>query len=521
MKIRMRSVLYVVVVFLFANSIVVAAEDGKVAQQETAIQEGDRADIPTLLNLQYCIDTAIKNNRHRMVSQSSIDIAETQYQQALSSYWPQLKFEMTASMMDEDPNFIFPSTQISLGSAATPLAEAIANTQLTKMGITPQSVGQAQYNALLAQATAMAFQGVSSIQIPAQDIKLMDRDNLVSSLNLFYPLYTGGKRSAVVEQAKLGVNFAKEASRKTDLQVIHDVQKMYFGSILAESLHKLGRETLERFEVTLELTEKLYQGGSMRVKKTDYLRTQVVVSSVRSMVELLKSNEELAKSALVNSMGLAWNSRVEIEEKEILFSPYQSDLDKLVKEAHLSNPLLNQMEIGLRVSDAKIKEAKSGHLPLFVLFGNVNRIDNSYDSGIVTDTNKNSWALGIRMELPLFTGFRTQNEIAEARSRLTKMGHEKILLKEGIALQVKDAFLQIARSQGQVRATKDALDSARENRELNIRAYQDELVETKDVIEAQIMEFFINGQYLKALYDNQANKINLEFIIGKNVLHET
>jgi outer membrane protein TolC len=138
----------------------------------------------------------------------------------------------------------------------------------------------------------------------------------------------------------------------------------------------------------------------------------------------------------------------------------------------------------------------------------------------MTDTNRNSWTLGLRMDLPIFNGFRTQNEVKEAQARLEKIKHEKILLKEGLALQVKDAFLQIGRSQGQVKATKDALNSALENRELNVRAYQDELVETKDVIEAQLMEFFINGQYLKALYDNIANKINLEFIIGKTVLNE-
>ncbi|HMK48884.1 MAG TPA: hypothetical protein VK435_02435, partial [Thermodesulfovibrionales bacterium] len=101
-----------------------------------------------------------------------------------------------------------------------------------------------------------------------------------------------------------------------------------------------------------------------------------------------------------------------------------------------------------------------------------------------------------------------------------KIQQERLLLKEGIALKVKDAFLQIGRSQGQVKSTREALDAARENRELNVRAYQEELVETKDVIEAQLIEFFINGQYLKALYDNAANQADLEFIVGKKILNE-
>ncbi|MEE9605158.1 MAG: hypothetical protein V3V70_06250, partial [Candidatus Scalindua sp.] len=92
-----------------------------------------------------------------------------------------------------------------------------------------------------------------------------------------------------------------------------------------------------------------------------------------------------------------------------------------------------------------------------------------------------------------------------------------ILFREGIALQVKEAFLKLTRAQGQVGATEEALNAAQENGELNVRAYQDELVETRDVIEAQLLESFINAQYLKVLYDHIENFTRLEFIIGKAV----
>jgi outer membrane protein len=472
------------------------------------------------LSMDEALNVAIQNNRQRFVSRSNIDIAEAQHKQALSAYWPQLKLEITGSRMDEDPNFVFPAQTLPLGSQAGPFAEAIANAQLAKMGVTPDSVGLTAYNAALANATAQAQQALSKAKISAYDVKLMDRDTLLTSLNLMYPLYTGGKRSSVVKQAKIGVDAAKEESRRTDLQIAHDVKNYYYGTLLAQNLHKLGQDTLDRFEVTLELTEKLYKNGSGRVKKTDYLRTQVIVSSIRSALELLKSNVELAKSALVNTMGLDWQTQIELSENEIPFKPYETDLIKMVNDANQFNPQLAQIQLGIDASEAKIKEAQSGHLPVIALFGNVNHIDNSLDTGIMTSTNRNSWTLGIRMELPVFSGFRTENEVKEARARLDKIQQERLLLKEGVALQVKNAFLQIARSQGQVKATKDALDAARENRELNVRAYQEELVETKDVIEAQLIEFFINGQYLKALYDNTVNQADLEFIVGKRILSE-
>ncbi len=441
--------------------------------EELLKSEGDKKDI-LIVNLEESLNIALEKNRQRLVSKAAIEIAKAQHEQALSAYWPQLKLSAIATRMDEDPNFIFPSSTLTV-----PV--------------------------------------LGSVPVPKQDVKLLDRDTLLSSLVLTYPVYTGGKRAAISKQAEIGIKIAKESARRTDLQVIYDVNRMYYGSVLARALRKLGQDTLERFEVTLDLTEHLYKKGAGTVKKTDYLRTQVIVSSIRSMLELLRSNVSLAKAALINSMGLDWKTQIELSEEEIPFRPLKSDLTKLVTDANQFNPDLTQLQLALKIAKAKIKENKSGYFPMIAFTGNLKHIDNSYDKGLTNSTNRDSWTIGLAMELPLFNGFRTKSKVREAIARLDKIKQEKILFREGITLQVKDAFLQIARAQGQVGATKEALNAAQENRELNVRAYQDELVETRDIIEAQLLESFINAQYLKALYDHIENLTRLEFIIGKAV----
>lgn len=434
-------------------------------------------------DLEECLDIALKNNRHRLVSNFAIEIAEAQHKQALSAYWPQLKIGVSATRLDEDVNFIFP--------------EETSN--YTISGIAPIPID-------------------ARVTVPEKDIKVMDRDTIVSSLGLIYPLYTGGKRGAIAEQAEIGVKVAKESAKRTDLQVIYDVKRMYYGAVLAKKLQKLGQDTLDRFKITLGLTEHLYKTGSGTVKKTDYLRTKVIVSTIRSMLEMLKSNDKLAKAALVNAMGLDWKTRIEPSENEIPFKPFGVDLTKLVANAYEFNPDWASLKLAIKAAEAGIDVAKSGHFPMIALIGSLNNINNSYDYGIMTDQNRNSWTIGIGLEIPLFTGFRTQNEVREAAARLDKIKQQKVLFHEGLALQVKDVFLQMARAQGQVAATKDSLDAALENRKLNVRAYQNEVVETKDVIEAQLLEAFVNGQYLKALNDHAVNRAKLNFIVGSEMI---
>ena len=427
----------------------------------------------SIASIEQCLAIALEKNRRKQVSQSAINIAEAQHKQAVSSYWPQVISRSSFTRLDEAPNFIFPAETMNIGGMP--------------------------------------------VAVPKRDIKLLDRDIFYSSLDIKYPLFTGGKISSVSKQAGIGTKVARQAARRTDLDIILDVKRMYYGSILASRLRKIASDTRNRFKAIMTVTERIYQTGTGSVKKTDYLRTQVIYSSILSAMELAVSNEELARAALVNTMGLSWDTEIELLEKDIPFEPMECDFGELVADTYQFNPDWTKIELGIEAAEEKIKESRSGYFPLLAFFGRLGNLENSYAGGISTAENKRQWQVGLALELPIFKGFRTVNEVREAKERLRKIKHEKILLGEGLALQLKDAFLQINRAKGQVEALHDALGTATENRELNVRAYQDELVETRDVIESQILESFVTAQYYKALYDHISSRAKLDFVVGKEI----
>jgi len=118
----------------------------------------------------------------------------------------------------------------------------------------------------------------------------------------------------------------------------------------------------------------------------------------------------------------------------------------------------------------------------------------------------------------LFSGFLTKNKVAETRARVAKIKEEQILLKDGLGLQIKDAFLGLAAAQKAYQATLDAMAAATENRDLNTRAYQNELVETEKVIRAQLMEALMSAQHYKARYDHIALQSQLDLLVGTEII---
>ncbi|MCP4119230.1 MAG: TolC family protein [Desulfobacteraceae bacterium] len=477
---------------------------GKVSEREIgalieSIEALKAGEAPPGLSLEECLDIALKKNRQREVSALAVRIAQYQHKQALSAYWPKLFMNSSFSRVDEDLNFVFPeetSTYSIAGMSISDISLGPGMPSLPPIALPPQSV---------------------SVTIPEKTIKVLDRDSLVGSLELSMPIYTGGIRSAIAKQAELGIKAARHAARRTDLQLIYDVKKMYYGAVLAEVLHKIGKNALARLKTTLDLTERLYKDGSGAVTKADYLRTKVILGNIRSVVSIIESNRNVSRAALVNTMGLSWNSRFDLSEKEIPFLPCNEDVGTLVGSSYKFNPNWKRLLTALEAAEARIREEKGERMPKFMLTGSMWKMHRSYDGGIQTDENLSGWKLGLGMQIPVFNGFLTENKIREARTRLNKLKKEQILLKEGIALQINYIFLMMKGFQKQQAASLEALRSASENRELNIRAYESELVETGDVIEAQLMEALMNAQYHKARFNYAEARFHLDFLVGNEI----
>jgi outer membrane protein len=457
-----------------------------------------------------CIAYALQNNNRSKVSKDSIEMALGVQKQALSSWWPQVSGRIAGTRMDEDPNFAFPASAIPIPASTFTTPASTINLPANSFGpgfppvdipvtVPPQTVD------IPAQL----------IQIPRQDIKLMNRDSIVASANAIFPLYTGGLRSSRIKQARSGIEAARQEARRTDLEVIYDVKRLYYGGVLAHQLVLIGRDTLARIETTLDLTEKMYKTGSGAVKKTDYLRTKAIAETMRSMVEELEEKEEIVHAALVTVLGMDWKGSIELADKEVPSTGAEFDVAKMVEMAIQANPDIAKVEAGIQAAEAGVGAARSGYFPKVGLFANASRIGNAYDIGIVTPENKSNWSVGFGVDVPIFQGFRVSGEEKEAKANLEKLKHQRILLRDGIAMEIQNACSSLKKTRQQQKSTDEARKAAVENRELNVRAYQEDLVETKDVIEAQLLEAVLTGQYWKARYDQIESQAKLDLLIGK------
>jgi outer membrane protein TolC len=467
---------------------------------------------PAAPSLDDCIAVALRNNHRRQVSRFAVAAAEAQHRQALAAYWPQVQASAMYRRLDEPPDFIFPAASFAIPAQTVTVPASTALVTVPAGVLGPTAV-QLPVN-VPAQSISTPAQTFTT---PPQTVKTMNVDSVVGSASMTWLLLDGGMRDGMRRQGESLVAAMKQEARRTDLEIVDAVKRMYYGAVLARQLHRLGDDTLARMDATLQLTETMYQHGSGKVTKADYLDNKIMVESIRAIVATLEKNETMAQAALANTMGLTWRDNVVPGAQELPAPPPAVELERLVADTYAFSPDWKRLEEGLQAAEASVSVARSGHAPKIALVGDLHAWENSYDAGVATKANKRGWTAGLAIELPLFDGFLTRNRVAETRARLERLKQEQLLLKEGLGLQVRDIVLSLTAAARAYEASTNAQTAAEENRGLNVKAYQNELVETEKVIRAQLMEALMDAQTLKVRYDRLALQSQLELVVGSGI----
>ena len=461
------------------------------------------------VTLKEAISIALENNRQSKISKVALEIANVQYKQALSANYPAINAMIVGQRVKED--LIFQQRGSFTLSSELTKTLALANT----LNISDAATRAATQAGISATPVSSFPAGSISADI---DTTALGRDTVKGSLNILYPLFTGGKISSVIEQAKLNKLLAMNTIRRTDLNVIYDIKKYFYGYVLTNELYKISKSTLDGMIYISSLTKQFYESGeSLNVKKTDYLSIQVTVALIESIVAKIEANRYMVRSALANAMGLPWDSEIEAKYTNDELLPQNYSLSKLVQDAYTNNSDIRKMDIALKISKQQIKEKRSGHYPSLALMGEVSHTYNSYEYGYLSDDNENSWNVGFAAEMPLFDGFKTTNMVNEKKLERKKLFLLQDMVKDGIALQIKNELNTSLIGFKQIQTLKKAKKLARDSRELNIRAYQIEAVESQKVVESQYIESYIKADYLKYVHDYLLSLAKIDKLIGEEV----
>ena len=466
------------------------------------------------LTLNQAIDLAIKNNGLNRISKLNLDIANAQYHQALSANYPSLNAVFYASRDKRDT--IFQQRGVFTLSSELTKTLALANT----LNIPEDAPGVMATRT----ATQAAISGTPSSAFPKGtisadlDAKAKGRDTARGQIELNYPIYTGGKISAIIEQARLNKDIAKQSIVRDKNSIVFDVKKYYYGYVLTSELSKLVTKIYDNMKFSTDLAKEFLENGSdLKMNKTDYLNAKLTTSLIQSTLTKIELNKKMLEGAISNLVGLKYNDNLKVVYDEQNILKQNKSLQELIKKSYELNPDINTVNLALKIKKQQINEANSNNYPMVNLFGNVSHTYNSYEYGYLNEDDENSWSIGVALKLPLFDGFKTRNQVLEKRINRKIVEEQKVLLEEGLALQLKNEFIKSSIGYKQIGILKDAVKTASENSRMNFKGFQYEMVEAKELIQSQLIEVYVKADHLKYIHDYLVSLATIDKLVGTKI----
>lgn len=461
------------------------------------------------LNLNQAIDLAIKNNGLNRISKLNLDLANALYEQALSANYPSIDAILYANTDRRDTVFQ-QRGNFTLTSEMTKTF-ALANTLNIPAG-PARDATQASISAIPASSFP---QGTISADL---DAIAKGRDTVRGQLEVNYPLYTGGKISAIIEQARLNKDITKQSIIRNQNSIIYDVKRYFYGYILTDELSKLAKSVYKNMKFSTDLAKEFLENGSdLKINRTDYLNAKLTTSLIQSTLTKIELNKKMLENAIANLVGLKYSDEVKIKYQKQQILKENRSLQELIKKAYVLNPDMNSINIALKIKDEQINEASSDYYPMVNLFGNVSHTYNSYEYGYLNKDDENSWSLGVAIKMSLFNGARTKNKILEKKIDKKIVDEQKLLLEEGLAIQLKNEFIKSSTGYKQIQILKDAVATASENSKMNLKGFQYEMVDAKDLIQSQLIEVYVRADYLKYVHDYLISLATIDNLVGSKV----
>lgn len=337
-----------------------------------------------------------------------------------------------------------------------------------------------------------------------------------AALNLNQAVFSGGRNTAYLSQAKLDLKAQEQSLRAQELAIEFEVRRLYYGLLLAQETTRIAQDLLDQARAHLDEVNASFRQGT--VSKFDTLQSKVQVSKIMPQVVRAKNAEDLIAAELADALGMEADQKIQLKDK-LTHSPVKVNEEEFLQQAQWNRPELIMKTLGIDMSRYQIDIERSAALPQVNLDANYEYRSN--DPGDMFNSSHNAWNAGIQVSMPLFDGFSAKAKVDEARARYSQAKIEKQDLDQKIALDIRRACLDLNQAETIIQSQQDSVEEAKEALRISRVSYNNGVGTNLDVLDAQVSLSQIENNLAQAVYDHQAAYAFLDKSRGWSVLADS
>ena len=416
--------------------------------------------------LQQCVDFALKNHRSLKVAENDVKVAYARKKEGQSAYFPQIN-----GLVKWDYN-------IQLQKNTFPGLTSVIDIPTLPQGTvtTPEQI--------------VAFGNNFTTILGGQLDQFLYNKSYIDGINAIKPSYELSELKKV----------------KTEEEVIYNTVVAYYQILFINEQEKLLLQNQTRLSKTIPIVKLQYEKGV--AKKMDVDRVQVNLNNILANQEIIKTKKELAFNNLKYNMSLSLDSTIAIDTN---YSKELIDLNTYSDTANIKNKIeLKLLRKNLQLQSVLYKKTQAAYFPVLSFYAKYagQTLGNKFAESF------KHWspiaALGIKLEVPIFDGFRTQSALKQARLNIESIKENVSMTEEGLKLQMKNSETQYSEAVKNIDINKTNMDLARNILDVVTLQFQKGVIGYSDLLSSESAYKEAELNYLSSYVDLLNAKLEID-----------
>lgn len=461
------------------------------------------------LNLDSCRTLALSNNKELRMSKEKVNAAHYQQKAAFTNFLPKIDMmgtymhtEKEISLLSDDQK----SAISNIGTAVAPMGQKLQQILSSDPSLAPLLTPLQSVMGTLPGALNQVGQGM------VDALRTDTRNMFGGMVTLTQPIFMGGKIIAYNKITKFAEQLA-ESQHATELQdVILNTDQAYWQVISLVNKKKLA-------ESFLDLVKKLDSDVSKMVAegvatKADELSVKVKVNEAEMTLTKVENGLSLSKMVLCQLCGIPLDTPITLadESMENITLP-DTYIEGNVNTALSNREELKSLELASKIYRQKVNVTRSEFLPSVGLTATYLVTNPSLVNGFERKM-RGMWGVGMMVKIPVFHWGEGIYKVKAAKAEANIAQYKLDDVKEKVELQVTQATYKVNEATKKLAMAEKNMAKADENLRYANLGFQEGVIPTSNVLEAQTAWLSAQSGKIDAQIDVKMSEIYLNKSMG-------
>jgi outer membrane protein TolC len=313
---------------------------------------------------------------------------------------------------------------------------------------------------------------------------------------------------------KEDIKLAQEKSRSSKLDLINQVTKAYYATILAQDSYRVMEKSFRTAKVNYDVVAEKYNVG--KVSEYDKLSAEVQMRGMNSNLVTAQTGFSLATLKLKVLMGITENIDIIINDslsnyRDMLILPDADTSENGLK----NNSSLRQMDMNITLLQRTRKVLKTSFMPTLsmALSGQYQSLYNK-DWNVFGYNYSPSASMVFTLNIPIYKA-SDWTKLKTNKIKIAQLQDQREDTRRKLLMSIETYMQNMASTIAQVNSNAEAVKQAEKAVMISSKRYEVGRGTILELNQSETAETQAQLTYVQSIYDYLTNKADLDYALGK------